>query len=503
MLEEEIADSKLTKNTGDVCIFPQLVCCPSLRSLREEGVAIPLIANQHLLSSAMLRQGLGKRFSSAIWPSAIWHKFNDPIKTVLLQAAEVAAGTICHPLYPTIPTRAIARELQEAVQEVKESADWLMSASGNGDELDDVDVTEEPNGVTHDYQTEQEDVSEISANEQEVLVDFDIDRYERPLKQLGLHDACYQYMEGDDLRVNEASRHCLDAINEYCTLLYSDNPQTSLHIQNILDLYPLHKRVLGLVEYMILPRLEKRGLRGNASAIWTQAFTGEIDNNNGRQRTPGLSTASWPLWPDKLATLEPEGNWLLHAVDHEAADRSGPIDLATLLDGIVARMTSAGEVTGVSVSLHQPTPQIHARQLAVLADRSSDSAACMTLYLGKIALMLRNAVEHGTDRVGREGLLLETSGYWTEERGPRNNRLPVFDWLRATAAQVSWRSSTSLPTRFPSAANMFLLTPVSLQRCLTLLSLVMHGASSQLQIWKSPVKRKGSREKSREEGRDL
>ena len=99
----------------------------------------------------------------------------------------------------------------------------------------------------------------------------------------------------------------------------------------------------------------------------------------------------------------------------------------------------------------------------------------MTLYLGKLALMLRNAIQHGTDRVVREGLLLETPGYWTEERR-------AFKWVRDNAKEVSWRSSGFLPDTVPSAANSFMLTPASLHRCLVLLSLVMRGAFSQLDI---------------------
>ena len=104
----------------------------------------------------------------------------------------------------------------------------------------------------------------------------------------------------------------------------------------------------------------------------------------------------------------------------------------------------------------------------------------MTLYLGKVALMLRNAVEHGTDRVRRDGLLVDTTHYWDQNRGGK----PILTWLTDTATQpqVSWRFATSLPATLPSAANEFLLTPDSLHRCLTLLSLVMHGAFSQLGI---------------------
>ncbi len=268
------------------------------------------------------------------------------------------------------------------------------------------------------------------------------------------------------------------AVMELMSALYDDDIEQSLRIQGVLNLYPLHKRMLGLVEYIIKPCLKSRGVEGNApSSLWTNAFTGWRDAVGAH---PGLSSASLLGQAGLLATLETEGNWLVHTADHEAAGGNGPIYLAALLDGILARMSSAGEVTGVSVNLRPPTPQVHARQLAALADRSSANAAYMTLYLGKIALMLRNATEHGIDRVVREGLLLEMPGYWTEERGPRNNRLPVFDWLKATATQEHWRSRTLLPARLPSAANAFLLTPASLQRCVVLLSLVLHAAFSHL-----------------------
>src|SRR5207247_1812048 len=40
------------------------------------------------------------------------------------------------------------------------------------------------------------------------------------------------------------------AIYEYQSALYANDIQKSLNLQSILDLYPLHKRILGLVEYL-------------------------------------------------------------------------------------------------------------------------------------------------------------------------------------------------------------------------------------------------------------
>jgi hypothetical protein len=311
---------------------------------------------------------------------------------------------------------------------------------------------------------------------------FEVEDYSDSLKKLGIEGAVRRRIAAylERLEGGEWAWDWTRSIFEYQSALYDDDIEQSLHLQDLLDLYPLHKRVLGPVEYIIVPRLVSRGVSGNApSTLWTNAFTGW---SNAGTKQPGLVSASLPGQAGLLATLETEGNWLIHAKNHEAAGATGPIELANLLDGIVTLMSSAPAVSGVSVTLHPATPQEHARQLAALADRSKHNAACMTLYLGKIALMLRNAVEHGTDRVGREGLLLETPGYWTEERWLRKNRLPVFDWVRATATQVSWRSRASLPATLPGAANAFLLTPASLQRCLVLMSLVLHAGFSQLGI---------------------
>ena len=121
LLEKEIAASELgTDNSGQVCILPQLFGCPGLRSLREQKAsAVPLIANHRLLSSAVLRQGLGKRFSSAVWQVSLWRKLKAPIKTVLLQAAEVAAGAVCRPVYPMVPTPTIMMELLAEAEEME------------------------------------------------------------------------------------------------------------------------------------------------------------------------------------------------------------------------------------------------------------------------------------------------------------------------------------------------------------------------------------------------
>lgn len=406
------------------------------RSLRRDNPEVPALGNHRLLAGKATRQGVGKPVVSGLFPISLWRLMESPVQHFILNAAEKVGAERCPPLYPNMPLEEDMRQL------------YWAAARAEGD------------------------------------CGFEVEDYSDSLRKLGVEGAVRRRIAAY-LERSEGGEWAWDwtrAIFEYQSALYDDDIEQSLHLQDLLDLYPLHKRVLGLVEYILVPQLVSRGVGGNAaSALWTNAFTGWRDAAGVVHS--GLSSASLPTRADLLATLETEGNWLLYAADHEASGRTGPIGLAALLDGIVARMSSATEVAGVSINLQPPTPQEHARQLSALADRSNRNAACMTLYLGKVALMLRNAVEHGTDRVVRDGLLLETPGYWTEERGPRNNRLPVFDWLRdAALRQASWRSSTSLPTTLPGAANALLLTPGSLHRCVVLLTLVMHGGFSQLGI---------------------
>ncbi|MHB1424701.1 MAG: hypothetical protein ACYC3I_16145 [Gemmataceae bacterium] len=282
---------------------------------------------------------------------------------------------------------------------------------------------------------------------------------------------------------------------------YETDIERSLHLQNRLDLYPLHKRVLGLIERTLLPKVEATFLARygrlpeaakGPSGLWTVSFTGAQDKKKDKKTgkvtsydplTGATLAATWEA-DGKKATLETEGNWLFYASAHDSTRATWPVNLVNLLDdldglfdlnGLLPRMSSATEVNGFRVTLNPGTPEVHARQLAALADRSNRNAECMTLYLGKLALMLRNAIEHGTDEVVKEGLLIDASGYWNERGG-------VLRWLRTNADQLSWKLRTQLPSALPDAANSFLLTPASLKRCLVLLSLVLRAGFSHLQL---------------------
>ncbi len=131
---------------------------------------------------------------------------------------------------------------------------------------------------------------------------------------------------------------------------------------------------------------------------------------------------------------------------------------------------------------HEPTKSEKDRVIAAVTSvlGPTKRAALMTFYLGKIALMLRNAIEHGSDRVAGEALEIDCSGYLTQ---PRGNKPTILQWDREKAGSINkWRSEASLPPEEPDAALGLILTPQSLKRCMVLISLVLQGCKSHLGI---------------------
>jgi hypothetical protein len=413
------------------------------RSLRRDNSDVPTLGRHRLLSTAATRQGMAKPLMSGFFPMYLWRQLNKPSQHFLLNAAERVAAEQCLPIYPDVPSPDEARQLS-----------W-EAALAEGD------------------------------------CGFDVEPHLAPLRRLGFETAFRRRAEQnrslERLENDEWASDWTRVITECQSALYETDIERSLYLQNLLDLYPLQKRMLGLVETVILPKIKEKIIQRDgklpdaakgASGLWTVAFTGAQDETRNHTVTknydPLTNATLQPTWKtDGLkATLETEGNWVLHAQNH-AGNGTNPIGLARLLDDIVKRITYAEEVRGLSIDLSPRDPQAHAEQLAALADCNNRNAACMTLYLGKIALMLRNAVEHGTDLVEGEVLRVDTPGYWKERRG-------VLDRLKEYAQDVSWRCNSSLPSDLPSVANSFVLTPASLKRCLVLLSLVLHGAFSHL-----------------------
>ncbi len=271
------------------------------------------------------------------------------------------------------------------------------------------------------------------------------------------------------------------AIYEYQSALYDSDGdiEKSLHTQGILDLYPLHKRVLGLVEHIIISNLKGKHFEGPASEIFTSAYVGEYDRKRTEMRPP---LCSWGKNSNErlhrrdgvLATLETEGNWLVLARDDLVHGTSAPLSLAGLLNRLISVISTAPEMNGlgVEVRFNSLTPAYQAKQINALT-QCSKQAAYMSLCLGKIAIMLRNAIEHGLDEPKKDGLMIDCSGYWKERRKPH-------DWNLRNSHENEWRGEFPLPSQLPPTANGFLLTPASLECCLVLVSLVLKASRKQL-----------------------
>jgi hypothetical protein len=399
------------------------------RALRGTHPELPAVGTHRLLSASAVRQALGHPTLSGLFPTSLWEGLDQPVRHFLLQAGEQVARQSCPVAYPNLPS--------------SEDMDRLRGAS-----------IEVENGKG-----------------------FQRDEHAIPLRRLGWYDLIPENIPRgtfphsqvvEPLARGGAPWDWTGPIDEMSSALYSDNIEQSLHLQDLLDLYPLHKRVLGLVEYIIVPLLKSRGFTGAASSLWAKAFTG----------ASRLCRALLPPRADWWATLEALGNWLLIASGHGGSG-TAVLDLATLLDRILSEISSVAEVHGVSLTFSPVSPSVHAKQLTDLADWRNEKAACMTFYLGKVALQLRNAIEHGSDRVVAAGLRVDCPGIWAGAPGMSLSQLQ-----QEARKRPQWRLESQLRhlSSIPPAANALLLTPASLQRCLVLISLVLHGARSHLQL---------------------
>jgi hypothetical protein len=430
------------------------------RGLRRSDPQLPCVGTHRLLSASAVRQGLAYPTLSGLFPTSLWDRFPTPIRHFLLQAGELAARQSCPVAYPNIPTRDDMNRLHRAAIAVED------------------------------------------------LHGFNREEHAIPLQRLGWYDligpaippGTIPRAEGvEPLARGGAPWDWTGPISEMRSALYSEDIEQSLHLQNILDLYPLHKRVLGLLEYALVPDLKgrlkdkplsekaKQKLKG-ASGLWTAAFTGWKDEHSGSAfHREGCLSPPLSLDRDLAASIEVEGHWLIEAQQQQNVGATS-LDLADLLDCLVRDISTAPEVKGTrsldgkTLTLTPDNPAEQAQQLASLRDRGIATAACMTLFLGKIILSLRNYIEHGHDEVDGACLKIDGSHYWQQERQGK----PTYQWVLDTAAPtaISWRNMRLLPTTPdpPAPVNALLLTPASLHRCLVLLALVLGAGRSHLQV---------------------
>jgi hypothetical protein len=252
-------------------------------------------------------------------------------------------------------------------------------------------------------------------------------------------------------------------------LTYGNDIDDLLEIKNVLELQPLHKRVLSLIEYVVMPKLKRHSV--GASSVWDSAFT----------------KGSGPLGSDRdvsrVATLIAHHVWL-----NISGDSSNTVPrrlgLRELLDGLVREVSRERGFGGMNITLTPATPADHARQLEQLSKVGDLTAARMTFYLGKVALIIRNFIEHGHEYPENGCLNINNSEFWYTTRTPlfpRKGRPEVLlTWLKREAKAVMWHGV--FPSKAPGAAEELLLDGTSLRKCLVLMSLVLHAAHRHLNL---------------------
>lgn len=393
------------------------------RSLRRDNPEVPVLGNHRLLTGKATRQGIGKPVVSSLFPIALWQRLGKPVQHFILNAAEKVGAEECPPLYPNIPSEHDMEQLY-----------WAASRTA-GD------------------------------------APFEVENYSNSLRKLGI-DAAVRRRIAAYGKLREAGKWALDwteAIFEYKSALYDDDIEQSLHLQDRLDLYPLHKRVLGVLERVIVPKLLTDG---DAATRLRHAFA---DTRHAHSADPRIISAP----QDGIDTsLEISGGWLVYSKDLNAKNpKPSSCCLAMLIEEFVGRINkyfSGGSFQLATASL---TPAGQAKQLDFLCQPSLSGRRCLQAMVNVI-INLRNFIEHGIDEVDDSGLMITNSEFW--------QRLIGNTWARKYLPK--WREEAKLPRDStgqidpPPLADKLLLTPVSLEYCLVLVSLVLQAGISHLGI---------------------
>ncbi len=234
------------------------------RSLHRDNPDVPSVGNHRLLAASAIRQGLGKPVISSVFPIKIWECFKSPVKHFLLHAAEQVGAMSCPPLYPNLPSSVTMRDLCRAVN---------MAQADCG---------------------------------------FNVADHMIPLRQLGLEAAVGRRLAQSFDRREQGlwAWDWAKTIDEYQAALYDRDIEKSLHLQSVFDLHPLHKRLLGIIEHVIIPAIKRKTrLQGGASSVFANAFTPRPSPTSQRGRSgPGMPPSTvLPLPPDAADSRDRRG----------------------------------------------------------------------------------------------------------------------------------------------------------------------------------------------------
>ncbi|HET6880576.1 MAG TPA: hypothetical protein VFI31_10500, partial [Pirellulales bacterium] len=231
-------------------------------------------------------------------------------------------------------------------------------------------------------------------------------------------------------------------------IFYAKDIERSLAEKPVLQLQPLHKRVLGLLEAMIGRRLKTtwldrhgRTTNGHIAERWRMTFLYQSDLSPKTLPPPdtlgfkGHQHRQAPCGVDRnddpVATLESEAGWLIHASRKHGS--SAHCKLSEILDEIVKEILTRVGTSQTDVSLVPSSPAAQAKALAIIASPTSEGRRLL-LYLGNIVITLRNFIEHGIDERTQQGLLVENADCWANCPG----RGDLLKWNRNRAKGVRW-----------------------------------------------------------------
>lgn len=380
----------------------------------ESGWLLPKPILQHGQAIEQIaRQALGKKVVSAVFPIRLWRRFPDPVHEFLIQAGCSAAADLC----PTLHPRAVS----------KDELDHLITRVGL-DALND---------------------------------DMDQDT-QRLLQKSGIVSGA-----------GGMPVHLHDMLQEFNEIAFGEHFDKTFAIRRLLDLYPLHKRVLGLLEYQMRPCF------GTTNSKFAERLRLAFQERHHRLDTGLISMPA----DSRDTSLEMAAGWLAFANEPSncVSTPSGPAcSLAALLDSLVDRLNhrfgGEGPIACARTKLAEfLIPRDQARQLAAVASTSMAMRRSLQA-ISNIIVNLRNFIEHGTDEVDESQLVVTNGEFW-----------PISDWMAKMLPKWQDEDGKRLPcssqsVAIPDAAKRLALTTQSLSRCLVLTAIALHGARDQLSV---------------------
>jgi hypothetical protein len=428
-------DKTLDLNSCKLWLTGKPKAVPAYLALRRATPTLPPLGSRRVLADAALRQALGKPIISFIIPDALWKPFPPAVKHFVLDAAMAVGSAECAPLFPDVPF---------------ENAQHQLSLR---------DTTFHETELRCDFQTFVKVMKKLGLRRLSLV------------KRFNLLKMAKQEGEKSMMKISSSELDSLgkegEALREILMCILSEDIELSAKNKVLFELYPQHKRVLGLLEYSWDDRLRKLHPKQSFQRLWENAFTtllkndpdviGKIEVKKGDklENSPKLIEMGYVL---------PLSAWLESAAASQSKGKSG-CHLSEILEVVIEKMCVKLGIPSSALTLVPGTPQHHAEQLAWISTGTIQAQKAV-FFLGKFAIELRNFIEHGKDDPRDKFLEVTNPVAWNKRMGT----------LKKSAQQLK----IHLPPHLAAASDILLLDAESLKRCLILMTLLLHGAETQL-----------------------